>query len=147
MTGQAYRLPSEAEWEYAARAGTRTAFSTGKTITTDQANYDGSEEKGKYRAKTAPVGTFAPNAWGLHDVHGNVSEWVEDCWHDSYEAEGAPAPDDGSAWQSAFCRFRVARGGSLDSNLDEVRSARRQKAPPPARLDSRGFRIARTLSR
>ena len=97
-TGERYRLLSEAEWEYAARAGTAGPFHFGSTISTDQANYDGnytygSGRKGVYRKKTVPVGSFPANGFGLHDVHGNVREWVEDCWHDSY----AGAPTDGSA--------------------------------------------------
>ena len=89
-TGAAYRLPSESEWEYAARAGTTTPFHTGATILTDQANYNGnsvygSGRRGTYRERTTPTGTFAPNEFGLYDVHGNVWEWVQDCWHYGYE--------------------------------------------------------------
>ena len=99
--GAEYRLPSESEWEYVARAGTTGPFHFGLTISTEQANYDGnythgSGRKGEYRRKTVPVGEFPPNAFGLHDVHGNVWEWVEDCWHASYDG----APSDGSAWTS-----------------------------------------------
>jgi formylglycine-generating enzyme required for sulfatase activity/DNA-binding CsgD family transcriptional regulator len=88
QTSQPYRLPSEAEWEYACRAGTTTPFSFGDAITEKDANY------GNYIGETTEVGSFPPNSWGLHDMHGNVWEWVEDVWHDSYQ--GAPA--DGSAW-------------------------------------------------
>ena len=102
-TGKSYRLPSEAEWEYAARAGTATPFHTGATISTDQANYAD--------RRTTLVGAFAPNAFGLYDVHGNVWEWVEDCWHDSYRG----APSDGTAWTAGGdCSRRVLRGGSWD---------------------------------
>ncbi|MEE8188740.1 MAG: formylglycine-generating enzyme family protein, partial [Kiloniellales bacterium] len=90
-TGQPYRLPSEAEWEYVARAGTTTPFSTGQVITTDQANFNGTytyngSSKGAYRKKTTIVGSFPANAFGLHDVHGNVVEWVADCTNDNYHA-------------------------------------------------------------
>ena len=108
-TGAAYRLPSESEWEYAARGGTTTPFHTGSMISTDQANYNGnyvygSGRRGEYRRRTTPAGTFAPNAFGLYDVHGNVWEWVEDCWHGDYRG----APSDGSAWtRSADCVYRV----------------------------------------
>lgn len=100
LTGRTYTLPTEAQWEYACRAGTTTPFSFGETITTDQANYDGNYtygngQEGEYRRHTTDVGTFPPNAWGLHDMHGNVWEWCLDEWHDSY----AGAPTDGSAWE------------------------------------------------
>ena len=97
LTGRDYRLPSEAEWEYACRAGTTTPFYFGETITTDFANYDGdsvfaSEPKGQYRGKTTPVGQFPPNAFGLYDMHGNVWEWCADDWQRNYKG----APSDGS---------------------------------------------------
>ena len=113
-TGKRYRLLSESEWEYVARAGTSGPFHYGKTLSTVQANYDGrytygSGRKGEYRRGTVPVGSFPANAFGLHDVHGNVREWVDDCWHGDYR--GAPA--DGSAWTSGGeCSRRVLRGGS-----------------------------------
>ncbi|MGB6298534.1 MAG: formylglycine-generating enzyme family protein, partial [Rivularia sp. (in: cyanobacteria)] len=98
-TGREYRLPSEAEWEYACRAGTTTPFHFGETITTDLANYNGSSygngPKGKERGETTPVGSFGvANGFGLYDMHGNVWEWCLDDWHDNYEG----APTDGSAW-------------------------------------------------
>ena len=113
LTGKEYRLPSESEWEYAARAGTATPFHTGATISTDQANYDGNYvygngRQGAYREGTLPVGSFPANGFGLHDVHGNVWEWVQDCWHGNYEG----APSDGSAWASGDCSVRVLRGGA-----------------------------------
>ncbi len=146
-TGEAYRLPSESEWEYAARAGTRTPFHTGGTISTDQANYDGnyvygSGRKGQYRKRTVAVGSFAANGFGLHDVHGNVWEWVEDCWNDSYR--GAPA--DGSAWESGDCRKRVLRGGSWNLNPWNLRSANRNWLGAGFRGSLAGFRVARTLT-
>ena len=147
QTGYEYRLPSESEWEYTARASTATPFHTGSTISTDQANYDGnyaygSGRKGVYRGRTVPVGSFAGNSWGLHDVHGNVSEWVEDCWNDSYR--GAPA--DGGAWASGDCGHRVARGGSWLYNPSYLRSAYREGGGSGYRGDSMGFRVARTLA-
>ena len=115
-TGQTYRLLSESEWEYVARAGTETEFHTGRRITTDQANfhgeytYNGSSE-GVDRGETVSVGSFPGNNFGLHDVHGNVWEWVEDCWNGSYDG----APTDGSAWTAGECNERVLRGGSWGS--------------------------------
>ena len=158
-TGERYRLPSESEWEYAARAGTTTPFHTGETITSDQANYDGywlypsgaSDPNGLYRGQTVPVGSFGANAWGLHDVHGNVWEWVQDCWNDGYE--GAPA--DGSAWLSGYCRQRVLRGGSWNYVPSYLRAANRSRDATDRligrgvraiRSDYIGFRVARTLA-
>jgi len=147
-TGQDYRLPSEAEWEYAARAGTKTPFFTGDCISTDQANYDGNYDydgcgakTGVYRGKTLPVGSLASNAWGLYDVLGNVWEWTEDCWNDSYEG----APSDGSAWTDGDCSRRVLRGGSWGNYPDVVRSADRNRNDTVLRNDFIGFRPARTL--
>ncbi|HAX87708.1 MAG TPA: serine/threonine protein kinase [Cyanobacteria bacterium UBA11370] len=115
LTQRAYRLPSEAEWEYACRAGTKTPFHFGETITPDLANYNGNytyadASKGKYREETTPVGSFQiANAFGLYDMHGNVWEWCEDHWHDNYEV----APSDGSAWLSENDnQLRLLRGGS-----------------------------------
>ena len=140
-TGKRYRLLSESEWEYVARAGTRTPFHMGSTISTDQANYDGSKGQGAYRRKTVPVGSFAANAWGLHDVHGNVWEWVQDCWNNSY----AGAPSDGSARESRNCSLRVLRGGSWRGTPKLLRSANRSGFPSAARNNDVGFRVARTL--
>ena len=151
-TGERYRLPSESEWEYVARAGTTTPFHTGATITTDQANYHGwySYPDGSYdqnrtsRLQTVPVGSFGANAWGLHDVHGNVFEWTEDCWNDDYD-EGAPS--DGSAWLTGSCDGRVLRGGSWSNNPASIRSAYRLwYIPAGARGENIGFRVARTLT-
>jgi len=113
-TGRQYRLPSEAEWEYACRAGTTTPFCFGETITTDLANYYGkktygSAPEGVFRRQTTDVGSFPPNAFGLYDMHGNVWEWCQDVWHGNYNG----APTDGSAWESGGdSAFRVLRGGS-----------------------------------
>jgi formylglycine-generating enzyme required for sulfatase activity len=145
-TGKIYRLPSEAEWEYAARAGTTTPFSTGATISTDQANYNGEHvygrgRKGVYRKQTIPVGSFAPNPFGLHDMHGNVWEWVEDCWNENYDE----APKDGSPWLTGDCSRRVLRGGSWSFGTRHLRSAAREGYATSDRFDSRGFRVARSL--
>ena len=108
-TGEEYRLPTEAEWEYAAQAGTTTKYSWGNEIGENRANCDGCGSRWD-DSETAPVGSFPANAWGLHDMHGNVWEWVRDCWNGSY----AGAPVDGSAWLSGNCSGRVLRGGSWD---------------------------------
>jgi formylglycine-generating enzyme required for sulfatase activity len=149
-TGKDYRLPSEAEWEYACRAGSVTPFWWGASITPEQANYDGSVEpykgggkKGEYRRKTLPVKSFEPNPWGLYQVHGNVWEWCEDLWHDNYNG----APTDGSAWTTGDSPYRVLRGGSWVDNPRALRSACRNLGNPRSRLRFRGFRVARTLPR
>jgi formylglycine-generating enzyme required for sulfatase activity/uncharacterized caspase-like protein len=124
-TGRIYRLPSEAEWEYACRAGTTTLFHFGETITTELANYDGnyhtyaSAPKGKYREQTTEVGIFPPNAFGLYDMHGNVWEWCADTWHHSYEG----APVDGKAWIDNDKKYRVLRGGCWYNDPGYCRSA------------------------
>ena len=149
-TGETYRLLSEAEWEYVARAGTVTAFHTGGTISTSQANYDGdyiygAGRKGIDRQRTLPVGHFDGNAFGLHDVHGNVWEWVEDCWHENYER----APTDGSAWlerSGGDCSDRVLRGGSWFYIPRGLRSAYRLRLDSGVRDNDSGFRVARTLA-
>jgi formylglycine-generating enzyme required for sulfatase activity len=145
-TRKSYRLLSEAEREYVTRAGTTTPFWWGTSITTSQANYDGNSpyaggSKGEFRNKTVPADTFQPNAWGLLQVHGNVREWVEDCYHDSY----ADAPSDGSAWVSGGCLGRVARGGSWQGDPEYLRSAFRHWDLPDYRVDLLGFRVGRTL--
>ncbi len=127
LTGKEYRLPSEAEWEYACRAGTTTLFHFGETITGKLANYrahetHASEPKGEYREQSTPVGSFPPNAFGLYDMHGNVFEWCADTWHHNYEG----APKDGSAWTKDGDDNRSSlRGGSWYNNPELCRSAYR----------------------
>ena len=141
-TGKEYRLLSEAEREYAARAGTDTPFWWGSSISTDKANYDGNYtyggSKGKYRQQTLPVKSFDPNPWGLYQVHGNVWDWVEDCWHDSYHN----TPSDGSAWTTGACTFRGLRGGSWYNNSQYLRAAFRLYNDPRIQINNGGFRVA-----
>ena len=125
QTGKRYRLPAEAEWEYAARAGTTTQYAWGNDIGRNRANCD-NDYCGDQWEYTAPVGSFAGNAWGLHDMHSNVWEWVQDCWNDSY----AGAPSDGSAWKSGNCGLRVIRGGSWNYTPWNLRSALRNLVTP-----------------
>jgi formylglycine-generating enzyme required for sulfatase activity len=140
-TGLAYRLPSEAEWEYAARAGMRTAYWWGDAISSNRANCRGCGSRWD-NEKTAPVGSFAANPWGLHDVHGNVWEWVQDCWNDDYQG----APTDGSAWLRGDCGRRLLRGGSWDDLPRDLRAAYRDWLPAVYRYNFNGFRLARTLT-
>ena len=135
-TGEAYRLLAESEWEYVARAGTTTAYHFGSSISQGQANY------GRNIGKTVTVGSYPPNVFGLHDVHGNVWEWVEDCYHDSYRR----APADGSAWTAGDCETRVLRGGSWNDRPWVLRAAFRCRNTPGNRSSSNGFRVARTLT-
>ena len=142
VTGKTYRLLSESEYEYAARAGTTTAYPWADDIGKNNANCDGCGSKWD-STQTAPVGSFAPNQFGLFDMVGNVWEWTEDCGHKNYN--GAPA--DGSAWiTGADCSNHVVRGGSWISPPDELRSARRRGFTADFRLVGLGFRVARTLS-
>ena len=141
-TGQRYRLPSEAEWEYGARAGTTTAYSWGNAIGENRGNCDGCGSRWDNN-QTAPAGSFAANAWGLHDMHGNVWEWVEDCWHESY----AGAPADGSAWRrGGDCGRRVLRGGSWSRYPRLLSSAYRLSTDVWGRTARVGFRLARTIT-
>jgi formylglycine-generating enzyme required for sulfatase activity len=146
-TGKTYRLLSEAEREYVTRAGTSTPFWWGTSISTTQANYDGSStygggSKGETRFQTVPVDSFSPNPWGLYQVHGNVLELVEDCYHGSY----AGAPSTGSAWTSGDCSRRVLRGGFWDSDAWGVRAAARNRNISGVRGFGVGFRVAKTLA-
>jgi formylglycine-generating enzyme required for sulfatase activity len=143
VTGKPYRLLSEAEYEYAARAGSQTVYPWGDDILLygqPMANCDGcgSQRGGK---QTAPVGTFAANAFGLYDMVGNVWAWTEDCWNESYQ--GAPA--DGSPWTSGDYHQRIIRGGAWDRTPPLLRSASRSWVSTDLRDNYLGFRVARTL--
>ncbi|WP_428310479.1 formylglycine-generating enzyme family protein [Hydrocarboniphaga sp.] len=158
-SGQRYRLPSEAEWEYAARAGLESQYSWGNLVepACEQANaFDRAGHRGHPQwgwqiecndgyASSAPVGRFPPNAWGLHDMLGNVWEWVADCWHADYEG----APVDGSAWLGAgdapACRKHVNRGGGWGNHPRTLRLSNRDADETAARSDGLGFRVARDL--
>jgi formylglycine-generating enzyme required for sulfatase activity len=136
-TGKPYRLLSEAEWEYAARAGSTGKYAFGETLNAGQAKFSAGKQG---VGQTVEVGSFPPNAWGLHDMHGNVWEWVDDCYFPNYvgaPADGSPrsAPDCGGA--------RVLRGGSWDYTPEDLRSAVRYRLPPFYRVDEIGFRVAR----
>jgi formylglycine-generating enzyme required for sulfatase activity len=144
--GHDYRLPSESEWEYATRAGTTGRFNTGDCITTDQANFNGNFPAqdcpvGIDRQQTLPVGSFAPNTFGLYDTHGNVSEWVQDCWNDNY----VDAPTDGSAWMTGDCSLTAPRGGNWGNGGARLRSAFRPLSTRDFRHSSTGFRVARSV--
>ncbi|WP_039962467.1 formylglycine-generating enzyme family protein, partial [Kamptonema sp. PCC 6506] len=158
-TGKKYRLPSEAEWEYACRAGTSTPFYFGETITPELVNYDGNypygaASKGVYRKEMTPVGSFPPNAFGLYDMHGNVWEWCADPWHNNYQG----APQDGREWDEKNNdnryqdydllvnimndnRTRLLRGGSWLSYADPCRAAFRLFNSLDYRLYYIGFRV------
>ena len=140
-TGKPYRLLSESEWEYAARAGAETAYSWGDGIGVNRANCIGCGSQ-RDDSGTSPVGSFEANAFGLHDMHGNVWEWVEDCWNDSY----AGAPADGSAWLTGNCGRRVLRGGSWVNIPSYLRAADRSWDTTVIRFNNFGFRVARTLA-
>jgi formylglycine-generating enzyme required for sulfatase activity len=141
--GKKYRLLSEAEWEYACRAGTTTPFHFGETITPELGNYNGNyfyanAPKGLYRHQTTDVGSFPPNVFGLYDMHGNVWEWCSDRWHDSYNG----APTDGSSWETGTFEYVVQRGGSWVNGAILCRSAYRSRKQAIDRGDDVGFRVA-----
>jgi formylglycine-generating enzyme required for sulfatase activity len=137
-TGQPHRLPSEAEWEYACRAGTRTRYSWGDDLPTPEHAHFGRNKGG-----TTAVVSYPPNPWGLHDMYANVFEWVEDCWNEGY----SDAPRDGSAWTSGDCSRRMVRGGSWFDVPWLLRSAIRLRIVPDYRYFYFGFRVARMLTR
>ncbi len=150
-TGKPYRLLSEAEWEYAARGVTKatepaTPFSTGAVINYKQANYDANftyngSPPGLYRQKTVDVGSLPRNAFGLYEMHGNVWEWIQDCYKPSYEG----APTDGSPVISKDCSLHILRGGAWNYYPKLLRSAYRYATAPEVRLNNAGFRVARAL--
>ncbi len=149
-TGQPYRLLSEAEWEYAARAGRSTTYVTGECISTQQANFNGQAAHqepceataGVAHKGTIPVGQFAPNGFGLYDMAGNLSEWVQDCWH----ADHRWASTAGLPRESGDCRYRVTRGGSWADDATELRTARRSHHAAEDWNPVVGFRVAKDLS-
>ncbi|TVS11212.1 MAG: hypothetical protein EA419_08730 [Wenzhouxiangella sp.] len=146
-TGHDYRLPTESEREYAARAGSTGRFNTGDCITTDQANFRGTAPAqgcptGTYLLQTLPVGSFAPNAFGLYDTHGNVFEWTQDCWNSNYNG----APTDGSAWLTGECNWAVMRGSAWNVHGDGLRSAYRDWSSRDSSNINIGFRVARSLT-
>jgi formylglycine-generating enzyme required for sulfatase activity len=138
--GKTYRLLTEAEWEYAARIATRTTYSWGNDIGKSQANCSGCGSQWDAK-QTAPVGSFQPNAFGLHDMHGNVWEWVQDCYTTTYVG----APSDGRAAPDAASCSRVRRGGSWDSLPNDLRLSGRLRNNPRSRFNNLGFRVARAL--
>jgi formylglycine-generating enzyme required for sulfatase activity len=141
MTGKAYRLLTEAEWEYAARAGTTTAYYWGDEIGKNNANCNRCGSRWDNR-QTSPVGSFKHNAFGLYDMAGNVWQWVQDCYYENYNG----APTDGSEWTARDCKFRVVRGGSWGSGPQDLRSASRRGDTPVGRDLFLGFRVGRTLT-
>jgi formylglycine-generating enzyme required for sulfatase activity len=150
-TGQRYRLLTEAEWEYAARGSSKGSepnvpFSFGATVNYRQANYDANfvyngGKQGIYRQKTVDVGSMPRNGFGLHEMHGNVWEWVEDCYNNTY----AGAPTDGSAVAASNCSLRVLRGGAWNYYPQLLRSAYRYATAGVVRMDNAGFRVARSM--
>ena len=141
-SGVWYRLLSEAEWEYVARAGSETAYGWGEEIGENRANCRGCGSRWDAE-QTAQAGSFGANAFGLYDVHGNVREWVEDCWNAHY----AGAPTDGTAWTQGKCGLRVVRGGSWLDEPGKLRSAVRSAYSHKTDIDTVGFRVARTVAR
>ena len=143
--GRTYRLPTEAEWEYACRAGSKTTFHFGKSLSSKQANFNGNypyngAPQGPYLRKTAKVGSYEPNAFGLYDMHGYLWEYVADAWHGDYQ----DAPSDGSARETGKAnRQRVMRGGSWRDRYELLRSSVRWATADHARSDAIGFRCVK----
>ena len=158
-TGRSYRLPTEAEWEYACRATTTTPFHFGESITPELVNYDGNypyrqAAKGTYQGKTTPVGSFPGNLWGLHEMHGNVWEWCLDEWYDNYNQKPESLKRDGgipwtkqSSVISPLSDNRLFRGGSWLNDAVSCRSAVRYRLAPDSRLLIIGFRVVCRASR
>ena len=143
QTGKHYRLPTEAQWEYAARAGTETAYWWGYEMKQGLATCIGCGTRWDSQ-QTAPVGSFKPNPFGLYDTAGNVSEWVQDCWHENYHG----TPSDGSAWEKEHngdCDRRVRRGASFRGAYDQMRSSSRRTYRAGARGNQIGFRLVREI--
>ena len=138
--GHAYRLPTEAEWEYAARAGSVSPYWWGAEVGMGKAKCD--DCGGDAPRGTVPTGSFRPNAFGLYDTAGNAAEWAEDCWNGSY----AGAPQDGSAWLGGDCHLRVLRGGSFANKATALRSSARYRYNEDVRYYTNGFRVARDLN-
>jgi formylglycine-generating enzyme required for sulfatase activity len=136
QTGKSYRLLTEAEWEYACRAGTTTRYAFGDDITPQQANFHGT------KGGTTSVGAYSPNPFGLSDMHGNVWEWCADCYRDTLEGQAR----NGEAFKEPRCSHRVYRGGSWVNDPQVLRSAHRNWGEPTLRNFDLGFRVARTLS-
>lgn len=150
-TGMVYRLPSEAEWEYAARANTTTPYYSGVAVTSKQANFDGRYDwrvgsaltPNVYMGRTLEAGLLEANAFGLHDVHGNANEWTQDCYVSHYRG----APEDGRPRETDNCVRRVMRGGSWKDKPWDIRSARRHAGAPDERSSQIGFRVMRTFEK
>ena len=144
-TGKAYRLLSEAEWEFAARGGTSTPFAGGETLGADASQFRcehrvGSRKQGSYEGTTVEVGTFPPNPYGLYDMEGNVFEWVEDCWNPTHAGRAGDASPRGGD-----CNRRVAKGGAWYYEAEFARPSARMSFPKGSRLNVIGFRVARPL--